>query len=107
MDPAFNLVNEACSDEIRARSRLSRIRHFDDGPYCNVPPPVHEVVTGAIVLVIAIVDAPDLIRELTLWRFWRAERRADKAAAQPTQVHAVEGSLPNIKIGLLNGRAKD
>jgi ribose/xylose/arabinose/galactoside ABC-type transport system permease subunit len=49
----------------------------------GVPPPVHEVVTGAILLVIAIVDAPDLVRELTRWRLRRAERRAKHGAAQP------------------------
>lgn len=49
----------------------------------GVPPPVHEVVTGAILLVIAIVDAPDLVRELTRWRLRRAERRAKHEAAQP------------------------
>ena len=49
----------------------------------GVPPPVHEVVTGAILLVIAIVDAPDLVRELTRWRLRRAERRAKQEAAQP------------------------
>ncbi len=42
----------------------------------GVPPPVHEVVTGAILLAIAIVDAPDLFKELTKWRLARAERRA-------------------------------
>jgi ribose/xylose/arabinose/galactoside ABC-type transport system permease subunit len=49
----------------------------------GVPPPVHEVVTGAILLVIAIVDAPDLIRELTRWRLRWAERRAKHKATQP------------------------
>ncbi len=42
----------------------------------GVPPPVHEIVTGAILFVIAIIDAPDLFKELTKWRLARAERRA-------------------------------
>ena len=42
----------------------------------GVPPYVHDLVTGAILLVIAVLDAPDLARHMTAWRFARAERRA-------------------------------
>jgi ribose/xylose/arabinose/galactoside ABC-type transport system permease subunit len=42
----------------------------------GVPPYVHDLVTGAILLVIAILDAPDLARRVTAWRLDRAERHA-------------------------------
>jgi ribose/xylose/arabinose/galactoside ABC-type transport system permease subunit len=56
----------------------------------GVPPHVHEIVTGAILMVIAVVDAPDLIRELTKWKLRRAERRAEHAehAGPPRGVRA-------------------
>lgn len=41
----------------------------------GVPPYVHDLVTGAILLVIAVLDAPDLARHMTAWRFAHAERR--------------------------------
>jgi ribose/xylose/arabinose/galactoside ABC-type transport system permease subunit len=40
----------------------------------GVPPPVHDVVTGIILAVIAILDAPDLPRRITAWRLDQAER---------------------------------
>jgi ribose/xylose/arabinose/galactoside ABC-type transport system permease subunit len=42
----------------------------------GVQPHVHDIVTGAILAVIAILDAPDLTRRVTTWRLDRAERRA-------------------------------
>jgi ribose transport system permease protein len=42
----------------------------------GVPPYVHDLVTGAILLVIAILDAPDLAQRVTAWRLDRAERHA-------------------------------
>lgn len=42
----------------------------------GVPPFVHDLVTGAILLFIAVLDAPDLARHVTAWRLARAERRA-------------------------------
>ena len=42
----------------------------------GVPPPIHEVVTGLILLIIAVVDAPDLLKQVTRWRLARAERRS-------------------------------
>ena len=41
----------------------------------GVPPYVHDLVTGGILLVIAILDAPDLMRRVTAWRLDHAERR--------------------------------
>ena len=41
----------------------------------GVSPHVHEIVTGAILAVIAILDAPELMRRITAWRLDRAERR--------------------------------
>ena len=41
----------------------------------GVQPHVHDIVTGAILVVIAIVDAPDLMRRITTWRLDRAERK--------------------------------
>ena len=41
----------------------------------GVPPPVHDVVTGIILAVIAILDAPDLSRRIISWRLDQAERR--------------------------------
>jgi ribose/xylose/arabinose/galactoside ABC-type transport system permease subunit len=40
----------------------------------GVEPHVHDIVTGVILIVIAILDAPDLVRRLTAWRLDRAER---------------------------------
>jgi ribose/xylose/arabinose/galactoside ABC-type transport system permease subunit len=45
----------------------------------GVSPHVHEIVTGAILIVIAILDAPDLTRRVTTWRLDRAERAAATA----------------------------
>jgi ribose/xylose/arabinose/galactoside ABC-type transport system permease subunit len=42
----------------------------------GVPPYVHDLVTGIILLAIAILDAPDLARRVTAWRLDRAERHA-------------------------------
>jgi ribose/xylose/arabinose/galactoside ABC-type transport system permease subunit len=41
----------------------------------GVAPHVHEIVTGAILIVIAVLDAPDLTRRITTWRLNRAERQ--------------------------------
>lgn len=46
----------------------------------GVPPYAHEIVTGAILLLIAIIDAPDLKRRLTSWRLDRAESGAAPGA---------------------------
>jgi ribose/xylose/arabinose/galactoside ABC-type transport system permease subunit len=42
----------------------------------GVSPHVHELVTGAILIFIAILDAPELSRRVTTWRLDRAERQA-------------------------------
>jgi len=42
----------------------------------GVPPYVHDLVTGGILLFIAVLDAPELVRHITAWRLDRAERRA-------------------------------
>lgn len=42
----------------------------------GVAPYVHEIVTGAILVIIAVLDAPDLTRRITTWRLDRAERLA-------------------------------
>jgi ribose/xylose/arabinose/galactoside ABC-type transport system permease subunit len=42
----------------------------------GVEPHVHDIVTGLILVGIAIVDAPDLTRRITAWRLDRAERQA-------------------------------
>lgn len=42
----------------------------------GVPPYVHDLVTGAILLFVAILDAPELARHVTAWRLDRAEQRA-------------------------------
>jgi len=42
----------------------------------GVPPYVHDLVTGGILLFIAVLDAPELARHITAWRLDRAERRA-------------------------------
>ena len=41
----------------------------------GVEPHVHDIVTGLILLVIAVLDAPDLARRITTWQLDRAERR--------------------------------
>jgi ribose/xylose/arabinose/galactoside ABC-type transport system permease subunit len=41
----------------------------------GVPPYVHDLVTGGILLFIAVLDAPELARHITAWRLDRAERR--------------------------------
>jgi ribose/xylose/arabinose/galactoside ABC-type transport system permease subunit len=41
----------------------------------GVPPYVHDLVTGAILLVIAILDGPDLALRITAWRLGRLERK--------------------------------
>ena len=48
----------------------------------GVAPYVHDLVTGAILLVIAVLDAPDLARRITTWRLDRAERRHRNALAE-------------------------
>lgn len=48
----------------------------------GVPPYVHDLVTGGILLVIAVLDAPDLTRHMTAWRLARAERRTQVYAKQ-------------------------
>ena len=42
----------------------------------GVPPYVHDLVTGGILLFIAVLDAPELARHIIAWRLDRAERRA-------------------------------
>jgi ribose/xylose/arabinose/galactoside ABC-type transport system permease subunit len=37
---------------------------------------VHHLVTGLILVVIAILDAPELARRIATWRLDRAERKA-------------------------------
>ena len=49
----------------------------------GVEPHVHDLVTGIILMVIAIVDAPDLARRVTAWRLDRAEGDARLAARRP------------------------
>jgi ribose/xylose/arabinose/galactoside ABC-type transport system permease subunit len=39
-----------------------------------VSPHVHDIVTGAILLVIAVIDAPYLAMRLTTWRLYWRER---------------------------------
>lgn len=41
----------------------------------GVEPHVHDLVTGIILVVIAVLDAPDLARRMTAWRLDRSERR--------------------------------
>jgi ribose/xylose/arabinose/galactoside ABC-type transport system permease subunit len=48
----------------------------------GVAPYVHDLVTGAILLVIAILDAPDLAQRITTWRLDRAERRQRNALVE-------------------------
>jgi ribose transport system permease protein len=50
----------------------------------GVPPYVHDLVTGGILLFIAILDAPDLMRHVTAWHLSRAERRARALAETPS-----------------------
>ena len=42
----------------------------------GVEPHVHDLVTGFILIAIAILDAPDLMRRITAWRLDRAERKS-------------------------------
>jgi hypothetical protein len=42
----------------------------------GVEPHVHDLVTGAILVGIAILDAPELVRRVTAWRLDHAERQA-------------------------------
>ena len=42
----------------------------------GVEPHVHDIVTGVILIVIAVLDAPELARRITTWRLDRAERKA-------------------------------
>src|SRR5262249_51565728 len=42
----------------------------------GVQPHVHDIVTGCILVVIAVLDAPDLARRITTWRLDRADRKA-------------------------------
>ncbi|HEY7244037.1 MAG TPA: ABC transporter permease [Xanthobacteraceae bacterium] len=46
----------------------------------GVEPHVHDLVTGGILAIIAILDAPDLTRRVTAWRLDLAERWAQGAA---------------------------
>jgi ribose transport system permease protein len=41
----------------------------------GVEPHVHDLVTGIILVVIAVLDAPELARRVTAWRLDRSERR--------------------------------
>jgi ribose/xylose/arabinose/galactoside ABC-type transport system permease subunit len=42
----------------------------------GVEPHVHDLVTGFILIAIAVLDAPELIRRITAWRLGRAERKS-------------------------------
>lgn len=42
----------------------------------GVEPHVHDLVTGLILVAIAILDAPELARRITTWRLDRSERKA-------------------------------
>ena len=42
----------------------------------GVEPHVHDLVTGVILISIAVLDAPELTRRVTAWRLDRAERQA-------------------------------
>jgi len=42
----------------------------------GVEPYVHDLVTGGILIIIAVLDAPDLMRRVTIWRLDRAERKS-------------------------------
>jgi ribose/xylose/arabinose/galactoside ABC-type transport system permease subunit len=42
----------------------------------GVAPHVHDLVTGGILIFIAVLDAPDLARRITIWRLDHAERQA-------------------------------
>jgi ribose/xylose/arabinose/galactoside ABC-type transport system permease subunit len=42
----------------------------------GVEPHVHDLVTGFILIAIAVLDAPDLMRRITAWRLDRAERNS-------------------------------
>jgi ribose transport system permease protein len=46
----------------------------------GVEPQVHDLITGIILVVIAVLDAPDLARRVTAWRLDRAERREQPLA---------------------------
>ena len=46
----------------------------------GVEPHVHDIVTGLILVVIAVLDAPDLARRAATWRLDRAERREQALA---------------------------
>jgi ribose/xylose/arabinose/galactoside ABC-type transport system permease subunit len=46
----------------------------------GVEPHVHDLITGIILVVIAILDAPDLTRRVTAWRLDRVERREQPLA---------------------------
>jgi ribose/xylose/arabinose/galactoside ABC-type transport system permease subunit len=41
----------------------------------GVEPHVHDLVTGCILITIAVLDAPELIRRITAWRLARLERK--------------------------------
>ncbi|TMJ29242.1 MAG: hypothetical protein E6G96_10445 [Alphaproteobacteria bacterium] len=49
----------------------------------GVEPHVHDLVTGIILVVIAILDAPDLAHRVTAWRLDYAERHAQPVAGKP------------------------
>jgi ribose/xylose/arabinose/galactoside ABC-type transport system permease subunit len=42
----------------------------------GVEPHVHDLVTGCILIAIAFLDAPELVRRAVSWRLTRAERKA-------------------------------
>jgi ribose/xylose/arabinose/galactoside ABC-type transport system permease subunit len=44
----------------------------------GVEPHVHDIITGIILIVIAVLDAPDLARRVTTWRLDWAERQQGK-----------------------------
>jgi ribose/xylose/arabinose/galactoside ABC-type transport system permease subunit len=46
----------------------------------EAPPHVHQIVIGAVLLLVAILDGPSLARRVTEWRLGWAERRAGTQA---------------------------
>ena len=49
----------------------------------GVQPHVHDIVTGLILVSIAVLDAPDLMRRVATWRLDRAERKKGTVNLMP------------------------
>jgi ribose/xylose/arabinose/galactoside ABC-type transport system permease subunit len=56
----------------------------------GVSPNIHEIVSGSILIAIAVLDGPDLARRLRSWRVDIAERRAQSDG----QLHQIESDAP-------------